>query len=181
MVYDLQKKYKKEVIPEMKKKFGYKNALAVPKIEKVVLNSGVGSVKEEERKKHIKEKLAFIAGQAVSARPAKKAIASFKTRRGNIVGYSVTLRGKRMFDFLSKLIFAALARQRDFRGLSPKLVDGSGNLTISFREHLVFPEMVREDIKNAFGLSVTIVTAASTKNEALELLKLMGFPFKKNG
>lgn len=179
MIYDLEKNYKKKVIPEMMKSLGYKNVLMVPRIEKVVVNTGIGSVSDQERKVLIEKHLSIITGQKVSSRPAKKSIASFKTRKGVIVGYSVTLRGKRMYDFLNKLIFVAIPRKRDFRGLDLKSIDTAGNLTIGFKDYLVFPEMVGEDIKNAFGLSVTVVSTAKNKKEAVEFFKNLGFPFKK--
>jgi large subunit ribosomal protein L5 len=179
MNYDLQKYYKEKVIPKMMKEFGYKNPLAVPEIDKVVVNTGTGSVKDEAQKERIEKHLALITGQKPSKRPAKKPIASFKIRQGSHIGYSVTLRGRRMYDFLSRLIFVAIPRQRDFRGLSLKSVDESGNLTIGFKDHLVFPEMADEDVRNAFGFSVTVVTTAGNKRGAVEFLKVLGFPFKK--
>jgi len=179
MVYDLEKKYKEEVVPEMINKLGCKNKMAIPRLVKVVVNTGVGSIKDQEKKVMIEEHLAILTGQKVSKRPAKKSIASFKLREGNIIGYSVTLRGNRMYDFLNKLIFVTIPRKRDFRGLDSGSVDESGNLSIGFKDHLVFPEMVGQDIKNAFGLSVTVVTTAKDKDEAVELFKLLGFPFKR--
>lgn len=164
----------------MMKKFGYKNLMAVPKVEKAVINTGIGSVKDEGQKEAIQKQLILITGQKCSERPAKKSISTFKLRQGSVVGYSVTLRGKRMYDFLNKLINAVIPRKRDFRGLNPKSVDKAGNLTIGFKEHIVFPEMVGEDVKYFFGLGVTVVTTAKTKEEAFEMLKLLGFPFAKN-
>lgn len=179
MDFDLLKIYKEKVVPDMMKKMGYKNKMAVPRIEKVVINTGIGFSKDEEQRKRIIEHMALITGQKPSLRPAKKAISGFKIREGNIIGYSVTLRGKRMYDFLNKFIFVTTPRRRDFRGLDAYSVDGAGNLTVGLKDHLVFPEMVGQDIKSAFGLSVTIVTTAKEKKNALEFLKLMGFPFKK--
>lgn len=166
-------------MPEMKKKFGYKNDLAVPKIIKVVISTGIGSAKDEARKESILKSLTLIAGQKPKVNQAKKSIASFKSRQGMPIGYSATLRGKRMRDFLEKLINITIARVRDFRGLSPQLIDQAGNLTIGFKEHIVFPETSNEDVRTAFGLGVTVVTSAKTKQEAEELLRLIGFPFKK--
>lgn len=177
----MQKKYKKEVIPAMMRKFNYKNSLAVPRLEKVVVNIGTGSVKDDGQKERIEKHLSVITGQKGSKRPAKKSIASFKIRQGSAIGYSVTLRARRMYDFLSRLIFVAIPRKRDFRGLDIKSIDKSGNLTIGFKDHLVFPEMIGEDIKNVFGFSVTVVTTAKNKEEAIEFLKMVGFPFKKHG
>jgi len=175
---DLEKKYKEVAIPEMMKKFGYKNKLAIPKIQKVVVNTGVGSVKEKEKLLLIVKHLAEITGQNPSGCPAKKSIASFKTRKGVIIGYCVILRGRRMYDFLNKLINVAIPRKRDFRGLAENSVDESGNLNIGFKDHMVFPEMVDENIKNAFGISVSVVTSAKSKKEAVEFFKSLGFPFK---
>lgn len=180
MIYDLQKTYKEKVIPEMMKKFGYKNKLAVPRIEKVVVNTGIGSIKDEAQKELIEKHFSLIVGQKPSKRVAKKSIASFKIREGSHVGHSATLRGERMYDFLTKMIFVAIPRKRDFRGLKVRSADGAGNLTIGFKEHLVFPEMADEDTKNIFGLEVTIVTSAGNKEEAVELFKLLGFPWQKS-
>ncbi len=176
--YDIYKKYKEDVLPELQKKYG--NVMAVPKIEKVVINSGIGSIKDKERIKMIEENLSMITGQKISPRPAKKSIASFKLREGSTIGYSVTLRGKRMYDFLNKLFFVAIPRQRDFQGLDWKSVDVSGNLTIGFKDGLVFPEMVGKDLKNMFGFSITIVTTANSREETIEFFKAMGLPFKKD-
>lgn len=176
----LREKYKKEVIPLMKEKFGYKNNLAVPKIEKVIVNAGIGTLSRDDQSRDLAAKdLALITGQKPIPTLAKKAISAFKIRKGMIVGLKVTLRGKRMFDFISRLINIALPRSRDFRGLSSKSVDGSGNLTIGIKEQIIFPEFIGEDIKKIFGLEVTVVTNAKTRQEALELFKLMGFPLQK--
>lgn len=173
----IKEKYNKAVVPEMKKKFGYKNNLGVPRIVKVVISTGTGSLKDESKKEIIKKSMSMITGQKTFSNPAKKSIASFKLRKGIIIGYSVTLRSQRMYDFLQKLINVALPRVRDFRGLEPKSVDLAGNLSIGFKEHISFPETSGEDIRSAFGLNVTIVTNAKTKEEAFELLNLIGFPF----
>jgi large subunit ribosomal protein L5 len=180
MEFNLEKKYKTFAVPKLKEKFGYKNALEVPKIVKVVLNTGIGRVKEDSQRDFIEKQMSVIAGQHPSKRLAKKSIASFKTREGSHIGFSVTLRGKRMNDFLNKMVFVAIPRKRDFRGLDPKSIDESGNMTLGFKEHIVFPEMVGEDVKNTFGLEVTIVTTAKSKEDALELFKVLGFPFKKD-
>lgn len=170
--------YIKKVIPAMRAEFGYKNIMAVPKIEKVVINCGVGRIKDEKQLETIQKQLTLITGQKVSPRPAKQAIASFKTRQGQIIGYQVTLRGKRMYDFLSRLINIALPRERDFRGLSEKAFDGRGNLTIGIKEHIVFPEMTGEDVRFMFGLEATVVTTAKKREEGVALLKHFGFPIK---
>jgi len=175
----IKEKYEKIVIPEMKKKFGYKNILAVPKVIKVVVTTGTGSMKDEEKKKIIESSLSAITGQKPVPNLAKKSIAAFKTREGMVVGYSVTLRKKKMHDFLEKLINVTIPRIRDFRGLDPNAIDEQGNFTIGFKEHIVFPETSSEDVRKAFGLGVVIVTTAKSKEEALEMLKLLGMPFKK--
>ena len=174
----IKEKYNKIVVPEMKKKFEYKNNFAVPKIEKVIISTGIGSLKDEAKKEAIEISLRKIAGQKPRPNPAKKSIASFKLRQGAIIGYSVTLRGKRMYDFLQKLISVALPRVRDFRGLDPKSIDEAGNFSIGFKEHVAFPEVSNEDIRSTFGLNVTIVTSAKKKEEAMKLLRLIGIPFK---
>lgn len=163
----------------MKKKFGYKNNLAVPKIVKVMVATGTGSMKDEEKKKNIESSLSAIAGQKSFPNVAKKSIATFKTREGMVIGHSVTLRGNRMYDFLDKLINVAIPRIRDFRGLDPKAIDTQGNFSIGFKEHTVFPETAADDVRKAFGLGVTIATTAKNKEEAKEFFKLLGFPFKK--
>jgi len=149
------------------------------KIIKVIVSTGIGSVKDEAKKENIFKSLTFIAGQKPKINQAKKSIASFKSRQGMPIGYSVTLRGQRMFDFLDKLINITIPRVRDFRGLNLNLIDQAGNMTIGFKEHIVFPEAAGEDVRSAFGIGVTIVTNAKTKEEASELLKSIGFPFKK--
>lgn len=174
----LQEKYKKDVIPAMRAKFGYKNVMSVPKIEKVVVNIGVGRIRDEKQHEEIRKYLTLITGQKPAPRTAKKAIASFKTRLGLVIGYQVTLRGKRMYDFISRLINIALPRTRDFRGIDPKSIDAKGNLTIGIKEHIVFPEMIGEDYRFLFGLEATIVTSAKKKEEGVELLKQMGFPIR---
>jgi large subunit ribosomal protein L5 len=174
----IKEKYNKIVVPEMRKKFGYKNNFAVPKIEKVIISTGIGSLKDEVKKEAIEISLSKIAGQKPRSNPAKKSIASFKLRQGATIGYSVTLRNKRMYDFLQKLINIALPRIRDFRGLNSKSIDEAGNFSIGFKEHIAFPEVSNEDIRSAFGLNVTIVTSAKRKEEAIELLRLIGIPFK---
>lgn len=177
----LQEKYKKEVAPALRVRFGYKNIMAVPRIEKVVVNAGVGRFREEKQQEEIQKYIMLITGQKAARRGARQAIASFKTRRGLTVGYRVTLRGKRMYDFLSRLINIALPRTRDFRGIEIKSFDPRGNLTIGVKEHIVFPEMIGEDYRFLFGFEVTVVTMAKKKEEGVELLRLMGFPIKHSG
>lgn len=178
-------KYKKEAVPEMMKKFGYKNEMAVPKISKVVINTGFGRQiigKSSDEQKKIQnsalEDLGLICGQRPILTKAKKSIATFKLRQGMFIGTMVTLRGKKMISFLERLINLALPRTRDFRGIEPKSIDGQGNLTIAIKEHISFPEILPERAKSIFGFEATIVTTAKTKKEGLELLKLIGFPIK---
>lgn len=179
MTVSMQEKYTKEAMPAMRALFGYKNVMASPRIMKVVVNIGVGKMREEKDRAEIQKYLTLITGQKPAARAAKKAIAAFKTREGLVIGYQVTLRGPRMYDFLSRLINIALPRTRDFRGLEEKSFDGSGNLTIGVREHIVFPEMTGEDYRMLFGIAVTVVTTARSKEEGMALLRAMGFPLKK--
>ncbi|MCD6233385.1 50S ribosomal protein L5 [bacterium] len=181
----LSEKYKKEVIPAMMKKFGYKNRLAVPKIKQVVINCGFGKLvtsesKSEQKKiqEHILKDMALITGQKPALRKARKSIAGFKLREGNFIGAKVTLRKRRMYDFLERLIYIAFPRSRDFRGLDPNSVDKAGNLTIGVKEHTIFPEISVEKEKAIFGMSITVVTSANSREEGLELLRLMGFPLR---
>ena len=149
-------------------------------VEKVVVATGIGSKKDDkERIANIEKSLMLITGQKPKVNQAKKSIATFKLREGMPIGYSVTLRGKRMADFLEKFINVTLPRVRDFRGVNPKLIDESGNITVGLKEHIVFPEASGEDIRSAFGAGVTIVTKAKNKKEALKVLEFIGFPFKK--
>ena len=176
----LKEKYQKVVMKAMKDKFGYKNNLAVPKIEKVVVNVGTGQgLKDSKFNEVVENTLQRITGQRPIKTGAKKAISNFKIRQGLIVGMSVTLRDKRMYDFISKLINVTLPRVRDFQGLSVKSVDPQGNLNIGFKEHIAFPEIKSDEVEKIHGLQITIVTSAKTSAEGLELLSLLGFPFKK--
>jgi large subunit ribosomal protein L5 len=181
----LKEKYKKEVIQQMMEKFGYKNAMTCPKIKKVVINTGFGRVisdkTPDEQKKTteaILNDLSLISGQKPILTKAKKSISSFKIREGLPIGAKVTLRGNKMDDFLMKLIHVALPRSRDFRGIAPESLDKKGNLTIGIKEHICFPEISPEEVKNIFGLEVTVATTAKTREEGLELIKLLGFPIK---
>lgn len=162
----------------MQAKFGYRNVMSIPKIEKVIVNAGVGRFRDEKQLEEIRKYLTLLTGQQVAKCPAKKAIASFKTRQGMIVGFKVTLRGKRMYDFISRLINIALPRTRDFQGIDAKTFDAKGNLTIGVKEHIVFPELIGEDYRFLFGFEVTIVTTAKKQEEGIGLLRLMGFPIK---
>lgn len=174
----MREKYKKEVVPLFRTKFGYKNIMVIPRVRKVVVNAGVGRIRDEKQLETIVSSLAMITGQKPAGRAAKKAIAAFKTRKGLIVGYQVTLRGARMWDFLSRLVNIAIPRQRDFRGLEQKSFDEKGNLTIGFKEHIVFPEIIGEDVRFIFGFEVTVATTAKSREEGIALLKALGFPIK---
>ncbi|MEK7659474.1 MAG: 50S ribosomal protein L5 [Patescibacteria group bacterium] len=175
----LQDKYRKEVIPSMMAKFGYKNIMAIPKIEKVVINVGSGRIDSEPKfKERIQKDIAAICGQKPASRSAKKSISGFKIREGMTVGLISTLRGKRMYDFLDRLISVALPRSRDFRGIDSKSFDQKGSLNMGIREQIIFPEVNYESSKDIFPFQITVVTTAGTKEEGMELLKLMGFPLR---
>jgi len=165
----------------LKGKFNYKNRMAAPRMQKVVVNVGTGTLLKKDKNKNeaIAERLAKITGQKPSARGAKKSIASFKIRQGDPIGVMVTLRGKRMDAFLEKLLNVALPRTKDFRGIDRKTVDNIGNLTIGIKEHTIFPETADEDIRDVFGLSITFVSTAKTRPEGLAFFELLGVPFKK--
>ncbi|MBU2564267.1 50S ribosomal protein L5 [Patescibacteria group bacterium] len=177
---NLKKKYIEEVVPKMKEKFGYTNILSVPKIKKTVVNIGINVdiSKDKNILEDIAKNLALITGQKPAPRQAKKAIAGFKIRQGMTLGLKVTLRGYRMYDFLSRLVNIVLPRTRDFRGLNLSCVDQSGNLNIGIKECIIFPEISQEKIKKNFGLEVSIVTDSKSKEESLELFNLLGFPIK---
>ena len=175
----LAKQYKEEFVPELKEKFDYDNVMEVPKLEKVVINVGVGEARENpDLLDSIVEDIAKITGQSPVITRAKKAIANFEIREGMPVGLKVTLRGELMYEYLYRLINIALPRIRDFRGVSPDSFDGRGNFNIGIEEHVVFPEVSVDDTGKAKGLQSTIVTSAETDEEAYELLKLMGMPFQ---
>ncbi len=175
------KQKEKKAYSTLKSVYGYKNSMAAPRLVKVVVASGTGSgiKRDKDRNKFVMERIAKITGQKGSLRGAKKSIASFKVRQGDPVGVMVTLRGARMYGFLDKLINVAIPRTKDFRGIDKKIVDDIGNLTMSIKEHTIFPETGDEDIKDIFGLAVTIVTTAKTKPEATQFFELIGVPFKK--
>lgn len=182
----LQEKYKKQVLPEMMKSHGYKNVMAVPRIEKVVINSGFGRLATSLTKDNLKRfqdavltDMTNIAGQKAVLTKAHKSISSFKIRSGLVIGAKTTLRGKKMYDFLERFVFIALPRTRDFKGIDADTIDSTGNLSVGIKEHSVFPEIVQDKEKTIFGLQVIIHTTAKNKQEALNLLTLMGFPFKK--
>ncbi len=162
----------------LKGEHGYTNVMQTPKVTKLVVSTGVGSIKDKKRIELIVDRISKITGQAPAPRAAKKAIANFKSRTGDIVGYQVTLRGDRMRSFLDKLIHIVLPRVKDFRGIKTSSVDEMGNISIGIKEHTVFPETSDEDAKDVFGLSVTITTTAKTQKEAESFLKYIGIPFK---
>jgi large subunit ribosomal protein L5 len=163
----------------LKKDFGYKNANQAPTIEKVVVSVGTGRIDDKAKIALIQDRLAKITGQKPAPRPAKQSIASFKLREGEIIGYQVTLRGARKNDFLNKLIHIALPQTRDFRGLRATSIDEMGNYTIGIKEHTIFPETADEELKDVFGMSITLVTTAKTKAEAEALLRHIGLPLQK--
>ena len=176
----LQEKYRKTVIPAMQKSFGIENVMAVPKIEKVVINTGVGRIaKEDKTIERIAKDLTMIIGQKPVLKKAKKSISGFKLREGVTVGISVTLRGKRMYDFLDRLISIALPRSKDFRGIDSKNFDKMGNLNFGIKESSIFPEINYENVKDIFGLEITVVTTAQNREQGVALLKQLGFPIKK--
>jgi large subunit ribosomal protein L5 len=169
----------KTTFDALKKDFEFTNVNQAPTIEKVVVSVGTGRVDDKQKIALIQDRLAKITGQKPAPRPAKQSIASFKLREGDIIGYQVTLRGQRMIHFLDKLIHVALPQTRDFRGLKTTSIDDMGNYTIGIKEHTVFPETADEELKDVFGMSVTLVTTAKTKEEAEALLRHIGLPLKK--
>jgi len=177
----LLEQYKKTISSELKTKFSYKNVHEVPKINKIVLNMGIGDAKEDSKiLDKAQEELSLISGQKAIKTKAKKAIAGFKIREGMALGVSVTLRNKIMYEFLDRLINIAIPRIRDFRGLNPKSFDGNGNYTLGIKEQIIFPEINYDKIDKVRGLDITICTSAKTNEEALELLKNFNMPFPTN-
>lgn len=163
----------------LKEAMGLKNKMQSPKITKVVLNVGTGSFKDKNKNKIVEDRLAKISGQKAVLKVAKKSVATFKVREGDPVGYQVTLRGQRMFDFLDKLVFIALPRTKDFRGLSANAIDNMGNFTIAVKDNTVFPESSDEELKDVFGMGVTIVTSVKDKKSAKIFFEYLGFPFRR--
>ena len=175
----LKDKYQTEVVPALTKEFGYKNVMAVPKIEKVVVNMGLGEATANAKIVDTgADELARITGQKPVTRRAKKSIAQFKVRKGQPVGTMVTLRGERMWEFLDRLVSIALPRVRDFKGVSPKGFDGRGNYTLGLRDQLLFPEIDYMKVDKARGMNVSVVTTAKTDEEARTLLQFIGMPFR---
>ena len=163
----------------LKGTFGYTNVMEAPTVEKMVVSVGTGRVQDKAQIALIQDRLARITGQKPARRAAKQSIASFKLRQGDIVGYQVTLRGARMQDFLNKLIHVAIPQTRDFRGLKTSSIDEMGNYTLGIKEHTIFPETADEEIKDVFGMSITIVTTAKSKAEAEAFLRHIGLPLQK--
>jgi large subunit ribosomal protein L5 len=178
----LEERYDSEIAKALQDRFGYSNAMEIPRVEKVTLNMGVGDAKQDSRAlESAQGQLAAIAGQRPNIRRARKSIAAFKLREEMPVGLSVTLRGARMYEFLDRLITIALPRVRDFRGLNPRSFDGRGNWSMGVREQIIFPEIDYDGIDQVRGLDVTITTSAKTDEEAFALLSEFGMPFKPGG
>ena len=172
--------YEGKIIKAMTEKFGYKNALEIPRIEKIVLNMGVGEAVQDKKKvETAAAELELIAGQKPVIARAKKSIAGFKLREGMPIGVKVTLRGDRMYEFLDRLVTVAMPRIRDFRGLNPKSFDGRGNFAMGVKEQLIFPEISYDKIEKIRGLDIIVATSANSDDEARELLRLFNFPFPK--
>ena len=176
----LRERYQNEVVPALMKRFGYRNIMQVPRVQKVVINMGVGDATQNPKllDSAVRE-LALISGQRPVVTRARKSISAFKVREGMPIGCKVTLRGERMYDFLDRLFHIALPRVRDFRGLNPNAFDGRGNYTLGLREQLVFPEIDYDDIEKVRGMDITIATTAKTDEEARELLRLLGLPLRE--
>ena len=175
----LKDKYQKDVVPALQKEFGYKNVMAVPKIQKIVVNMGLGEATANAKIIDTgADELARITGQKPVVRRAKKSIAAFKVRKGQPIATSVTLRGERMYEFLDRLMSIALPRVRDFRGVSPRGFDGRGNFTLGLKDQLLFPEIDYMKVDKSRGMNVSVVTTAKTDEEARKLLQLIGMPFR---
>jgi large subunit ribosomal protein L5 len=177
----LKEKYAKEVVPALKKEFGYANVMAIPRVTKVIINMGLGEATSNAKiVDTAADELSKITGQKAAVRRAKKSIAAFKVRQGMPVGAMVTLRGERMYEFLDRLIGIALPRVRDFKGISAKGFDGRGNYTLGLRDQIIFPEIDYMKVDKARGMNVSVVTTAKTDEEARKLLQLIGLPFRSN-
>ncbi len=168
-----------EAFNTLKTKFGFTNPMQVPHIEKVIISSGFGSIKDKKKVELIADRLAKITGQKPAVRVSKKSIASFKVRENEPIGYQITLRGPRMFDFVDRLINIALPRTKDFRGIPKKSIDAMGNYTLGIKEHTIFAETADEDLKDVFGMAITFVTSSKDKKLTEGYLEYLGFPFKK--
>lgn len=180
MTSRLQEKYTKEIVPSLIEKFSYSSNMQAPKLDKIVLNMGVGdAVANAKNLDEAVEELALIAGQKPMITKAKKSIAGFRLREGNAIGAKVTLRGRRMYEFLDKLINVSLPRVRDFHGVSSRAFDGRGNYTLGVREQLIFPEINYDNVNRVRGMDIVIVTTAESDEESRELLAQLGMPFTK--
>ena len=178
----VKEKYEKEVVPFLMKKFGYKSVMECPKLVKIVINTGLGDIKDNAKSIQMTEnEIKIISGQKPILTKAKKSVANFKVREGQTVGIKVTLRGERMYNFYDTFVSIALPRLRDFRGVSDKAFDGRGNYSVGLKEQLIFPEITYDQVENIRGMDVAIVTTAKTDEEARELLRALGMPFKKIG
>jgi large subunit ribosomal protein L5 len=176
----LMDRYKKEIVPQLQKKLNRANVLSLPRLQKIVLNMGVGkALQDKDRIKQASEQLTQIAGQRAQVTQAKKAISNFRLRQGADIGCRVTLRGRRMYEFLDRLISIALPRIRDFRGVSPKSFDGQGNYSLGLTEQMVFPEVDPDKVNFTQGMDVTFVTSTKSDDEARELLRMFGMPFRE--
>ncbi|HHW24046.1 MAG TPA: 50S ribosomal protein L5 [Bacillota bacterium] len=176
----LKEYYKNEVAPALMKRFGYKNVMQIPRLEKVVLNVGAGDAKDNPKViDNVINELTLIAGQKAVPTVAKKSIANFKVRQGMKIGVKVTLRGERMYEFIDKLFNFALPKVRDFKGINPNGFDGRGNYSLGLKEQLIFPEIDYDKVEKIRGMNITFVTTARTDEEARELLSLLGAPFAK--
>lgn len=176
----LKETYKKDIVPKLKEEFGYKNVNAVPSVKKITLNVGLGKfMKEAKYLETAENTLRRITGQQPVKTKAKKSISNFKIRQGNVIGMKVTLRGKRMWDFMEKLIKISFPRVRDFRGLSTNGFDEQGNYSVGLTEHIAFPEISPDEVEVVHGMQITVSTDAKSKEEGTSLLKHLGFPFKK--
>ncbi|MBI4355113.1 MAG: 50S ribosomal protein L5 [Candidatus Omnitrophica bacterium] len=177
----LQERYRQAIVPSLIKRFGYRNPMQAPRLQKIVLNMGVGEAAHDAKAlEEALQTLTLITGQRPAITRAKKDISNFKIRSGNAVGCKVTLRGARMYEFLDRLITAALPRVRDFRGISPTGFDQGGNFSMGLKEHTIFPELELDKVKMTLGMDITMVTSARRRDEALELLKQFGMPFAES-
>ena len=175
----LRDRYQKEIVPALRKEFGYANVMAVPRLQKIVVNMGLGEATQNAKLADVgADELGRITGQKPVITRAKKSIAQFKVRRGMPIGAMVTLRGERMYEFLDRLVSIALPRVRDFRGVSPRGFDGRGNFTLGLKDQLIFPEIDYMKVDKARGMNISVVTTARSDQEARKLLQLMGMPFR---
>lgn len=176
----VKQQYETEVVPYLMKKFGYKSVMQCPKLVKIVINTGLGDIKDNAKSIQTTEnEIKLISGQKPVLTKARKSVANFKVREGQNIGIKVTLRGDRMYDFYDKFVSIALPRLRDFRGVSDKAFDGRGNFSVGLKEQLIFPEITYDQVEKIRGMDVAIVTTANTDEEARELLRALGMPFKK--